>query len=158
MTQKTTTYRLLKENPKPVNVSDKIYKEVWEKLNYIFTQSVIENGGEFFNFGGYFGKIGISRSKKRIVFDKNGKPILRVNWGKTKKYRKEGIIKSDKFVYTSSPYIFRFVWKRCRIKGSSAYSFEPSRTNGYSSKSGLNNRLWDFIKENDTNYLKFPLK
>jgi hypothetical protein len=156
---KTITVGSLLSDELPVNVSTKIYQDVWYIINQKIADSLVYDGGKKFYINRYFGALSIIRYKKKIKINKFGKPNTPVNWGKTLKYRKEGLIGENKFIYSSSQYGYRFVWYRYDgIKGSSPYKFIPSRTNGKNSKSGLANKLYSFLAENDTNYLKFELK
>ncbi len=157
--QKTITVGSLLTDDLPVKVAEKIYQEVWYTINQKIADSLVTDGGKKFYINRYFGALGILRYKKKIKINKFGKPNTPVNWGKTLKFRREGKISADKFMYSTSNYGYRFIWYRYEgIKGSSPYKFIPSRTNGIDSNTGLANKLYSFLAENDTNYLKFELK
>lgn len=154
-----TTLDLLKEikdkhgkNRHTLNV---LYYNIWYDLNNLMVDRCIEDGIVELPI---IGKISISRFKPRIKIKKNGFPNAPVNWGKTNKARKEGIIGKDKAIYSNTPTRLKVSWARPKIIGIRSYCFKPSRTNGVLSTSGFLNKIFDFLKENDTNYLKFPLK
>lgn len=145
-------------NGHPFKVKDTVINDIWFKLNQASLDKIVESGGEPFKYYGRFGTIRIQRAKKKIKL-KEGKPInLRVNWAKTRKLRSEGVLSSDKFFYNLFPFSYRFIWSYKKFSNNSVYKYEASRTNGQDSTSGAINKLWTFINENNTNYLKFPLK
>jgi hypothetical protein len=156
---KTITVGNLLTDNLPVNVSEKIYNDIWFTINQKIANLLVESGGHKFYINRYFGALAINRYKKKRRINKFGKPNTPVNWGKTLQYRREGKIAPDKFVYSNFNYGYKFVWHRFDgIKGSSPYKFMASRTNGQDSNSGLTNKLYNFLAQNDTNYLKFELK
>jgi len=144
-------------NDHPFKVSEVIIRDIWYTLNQAVLDKVVNSGGEKFEFYGRFGHIRIDRCKRKIKF-KDGKPVLKVNIVKTLKLRKEGKLDKDKFAYNFFDYTYTFVWGRRKFKNQSLYRYIASRSNGQESMSGGINKLWKFINENPTNYLKFPLK
>jgi hypothetical protein len=141
----------------PFKVSTHVVLDIWYTLNQAALDKIIESGGEYFKFYGRFGQLGIDRCKRKIkIID--GKPNLRVNIVKTLKLRREGKLAPDKFAYNMFEYTYSFVLRRKKFKYSSTYMYKASRSNGQKSMSGAINKLWKFITENPTNYLKFPLK
>jgi len=147
---------LLKDNP--FKLKDTIINDIWFTLNQASLDKVVESGGQPFTYYKFFGHIRIQRSKKKIKL-RDGKPCnLTVNWAQTKKLRAEGKLSPDKFSYHLYPFGYQFIWGRRRSVNQSVYKYIASRANGQESMVGAINKLWKFLNENDTNYLKFPLK
>lgn len=144
-------------NGHPFKVKDEVITDIWYKLNQAALSKIVESGGQPFEFYGRFGHIKINRRKRKIKL-KEGKPILSVNWAQTKKQRANGTLDPDKFIYHIYPFTYTFVWGGRECANQSVYKYVPSRSNGVASMSGAINKLWEFINENDTNYMKFPLK
>lgn len=133
----------------------KIYTNIWKELNQVITDRCIEDGMVDLPF---LGHIHICRFKLKIKINKNGISNIPVNWGKTNAARKAGTLRPDRVIYSNKNYVFKFKWKRPYVKHIKSYSFSPSRTNDVQCKSGFLNRFYAFISQNDTNYLKYPIK
>jgi hypothetical protein len=146
---------LLKDNS--LGVNEIIIRDIWYTLNQSVLNKIIETNGEGFRFYGRFGILRLDR-RKRKVKTVDGKPQLQINIVKTLQLRKLGTLKPDKFAYNMFEYTYSFVLRRKKFKYSSTYMYKASRSNGQKSMSGAINKLWKFITENPTNYLKFPLK
>lgn len=134
-----------------------IYSDIWETLNRTIVNVAIT--GESVQLPQQFGNLSIRRYRRKIRLNKNGQPMLPVNWAKTKKLKLEGKLDKGKFIYHTDPFYlgFHISFKENAIIGKCAYKFKASRTNGYNSTSGATNKLWKHLTENTTNYLKFPL-
>ncbi len=156
MTLQIGTKELLKDHP--FTVKDKVVADIWYTLNQAVLDKIVESGGQPFEFYGRFGHIKIQRAKRKIRMNKNGKPNLTVNWAQTKKLRREGKLDPDKFSYHIYPFTYKFIWGGRECANQSCYKYIASRSNGKTSMSGGINKLWKFTNENDTNYLKFPLR
>lgn len=133
----------------------KIYTDIWKDLNSVMVDELIKNTlVELPDFG----VLKIQRFKRKIKIKENGQPNLPINWILTKKGHADGTLRKDKFIYYTRSWGFKFVWTKCRTSGIGAYKFKPARTNGTKCNNGLVNKLWHFLSQEDTNYLKFPLK
>lgn len=151
-----TVKDLLKES-KTTNIKEMLkYTSIWRDMNSLLIDRCISDG---IVETPLMGRFKIIRFKPRIKILPNGFASLPVNWGKTNKARKEGTLASDKVIYSNTPTKIKITWQKpCTIKGINAYNFKPSRSNGTECKSGFFNKLYDYLNEVDTNYLKFPLK
>lgn len=141
----------------PLKASFSVYKDIWKTLNESVIDSIIEGNTEKLSHS--LGCIKVIRFKSSFKFNSKGHLKYNVNWGKTKKLRKEGKLDPDKFCYSILEYKCKYLFTKGirKIKGYRAYTFKPSRTNGTTSKSGAINKLCDYLLENSINYLRFPL-
>ncbi len=146
---------LLKDHP--FKLKDSVINDIWFTLNQTSLEKIVESGGQPFKYYGRFGSIRIQRRKRKIRF-KDGKPVLKIDVVKTVRLRKEGTLSPGKCVYKLFDYTYSFVWGRREFSNQSAYKYNASRSNGQQSMAGGINKLWKFINENETNYLKFPLE
>lgn len=148
----TKTKDLLENSLKKKDII--LYDNIWNDLNLLLADRCIADGIVELPI---IGELRIVRVKHTVKILSNGFANIPVNWGKTKKARKEGIIGPDKVIYSNIKNKVKVKWTRPRAVGISAYSFKPSRTNGIDVTCGFSNKLFSFLKESDTNYLKFPL-
>lgn len=149
-------YSWYKKNyEKPVTRST--YNKIITALNSEVIDYLLLGEGRKFYFGSRLGYLTIFKFKRNIRIAANGKLIAPADWGKTNKLKKEGKLDKGKVVYITDDYYIGFKWVRehCNIKGNHAYKFRSSRTNGYSSKTGANNRLREKLKE-PLYHFKFP--
>lgn len=144
-------------NSQELTVKQKLlHNKICKELNAVIIDKAIQNTVVDFPL---FGTLKLVRKKPKIKILKNGIVSLTVNWGSTNKARKEGTIAKDKLIFTKNTDRIVPLWKRPKnVTTIKCYSFRLSRTNGTSSKSGFLNRLLEYLKESDTNYLRFPLK
>jgi nucleoid DNA-binding protein len=140
-----------------VNKDFSTYNNIWETLNRAIVDAAVR--GEIIKIPQQFGEFRVVRRRRYIAVKENGKLSVPINWAKTKKLRKEGTLKEGKFIYFTDPFYcgFHLSFKKHQIIGKQAFKFKSSRTNGYNSKSGAVNKLWTYLTENDSNYLRFPL-
>ena len=141
----------------PIKKNYAVYRDIWETLNRAIVDVSIT--AETVKLPQQFGELSIRRYRRKVRLNKNGQPMLPVNWAKTKKLKLEGKLDKDKFIYHTDPFYlgFHISFKQHAIIGKRAYKFKASRTNGYNSTSGATNKLWKHLTENNANYLKFPL-
>lgn len=153
--QRIGNKELLKNHP--FKVDEKIICNIWFTLNQASLDKIVESGGQPFTYYGRFGSIRIQRRKRKIrIVD--GKPKLQIDVVKTIRLRKEGRLSSNKCVYKMYDSTYTFIWGGRSFHHQSCYKYKASRANGQASMVGAINKLWKFINENDTNYLKFPLE
>lgn len=145
-------------NDHPFKVKNTIINDIWYTLNQASLDLIVQSGGKPFSYYNRFGRIRIDRCKRKIKVKDGKLSNMSIDWAKTKRLRASGELESTKFAYHMFPFTYNFKWSYKKFKHSTVYSYKASRTNGYSSKSGAINKLYFFITENDTNYLKFPIK
>lgn len=152
-TRDSYDYYIEKNNTK---VSYKAYRDILETLNFKITEEIIK--GNQFDIPFKLGHIICVRANRTFKLDKNGKPIMMVDYKTTSKLRKEGKLEPKKFVYYTSPEYCFIKWdpKGMNVSGCKAYVFKPSRTNNTECSSGFVNRFYKFINENETNCLNYP--
>jgi len=147
---------LLKETKKLTIAETLKYTSIWRDMNALMVDRCIADG---IIETPLMGRFRIIRFKSRIKILPNGFASLPVNWGKTNKARKEGTLAKDKVIYSNTPTKVKISWEKpITVRGIHAYSFKPSRSNGIECKTGFLNKLFSYIMEVDTNYLKFPLR
>lgn len=140
-------------------VDKKIYHEVISVLNNAVIEHLLKGEGNFFKIPYHLGTISIHRVD-RFIKIKDDKPKFAVDWGKTRKLRKEGVIADDKLVYFTDNYYVGYFWNRqnCNVPGNRGYSFKSARSNGVQCKSSARNRLISLLRTYPEYYLKFPKK
>jgi hypothetical protein len=132
------------------------YTAIWRDMNALMIDRCILDGVVDTPL---MGKFKIIRFKPNIKILENGFASLPVSWAKTKQARKAGTLDQNKVIYANPKQLFKISWHRpITIRGIKGYGFKPSRSNGVECKSGFLNKLYVYIKENETNYLRFPLK
>lgn len=138
-------------------VSKSVYNKICWELNQEIISYLLEGNGNKFHFNSRLGYLCIYKFIRHLRF-KNGKLNAPPDWGKTKKLKAEGKLEKGKVVYITDNYYIGYKWvkEKCNVKGTSAFIFKSSRTNGYDSKSGANNRLREVLKQ-PLNHFKFPL-
>lgn len=141
-------YKLyLKENKEETPLTFQQYKEILNAFNKRVTEAVLE--GHKISLGGYLSFVYIQRVKRK--FELNPDDTLKkpsINQYETKKLKAEGI---NKNVYWTTPYYFRWNWKKvfCSVKGKSAWKFTPTKGVG-----GTKTMLGKLLKD-ETTHIRF---
>jgi hypothetical protein len=140
-------------------VSQIVYNKINWKLNQEVIDHLILGGGRDFYFGGRLGRMVILKVIRKIRLDSQGKLKTPIDYGTTNKLRKEGVIGPTKHIYFTDNFFVGYMWRRpnCNIKGHSGYKLKSSRTNGYESTSGANNKLRRVMKSDPLYHFKFPI-
>jgi len=134
----------------------KLYKKIVLELNNYIVDYLLLGGNRKFKVPFHLGEIQVLRFDRSFKV-KNDRLIAPVNWGQTKKLRKEGKLDDNKFIYYTDKYYVGFHWNKrnCNIKGVTMYKFDSSRTNGTKCKSGAKNKLTERLKSDSEYYLRF---
>lgn len=155
MTPTTTTLNKLLEEEDLTFKERALHHKICKELNEILANKAIEDTIVQFPL---IGTLQLIRRTRKVV-NLNGYLTLGVNWGQTKKARKEGILQPGKVIYSKNSYRILPKWTRNkRVAGIKCYSFRFSRTGPTSHTIGFLNKILNFLNECDTNYLRFPLK
>jgi hypothetical protein len=140
-------------------IDKKVYHNIISIMNNTIIEHLLKGEGNLFKIPYHLGTLSINRVD-RFIKVKDDKPKFAVDWGKTRKFRKEGIISQDKLVYFTDNYYVGYFWNRqnCNVPGNRGYSFVSARSNGVQCKSSARNRLVEKLNEHSEYYLKFPKK
>jgi hypothetical protein len=151
-TDRYNWYKETYDNP----VSQTLYNIICWELNQAVLDYLLEGNGNSFYFNSRLGYLTIYKFHRKIRI-KDGKLIAPPDWGKTNKLRAEGKLDKGKVVYITDTYYVGFKWvkEHCNVSGQHAYKFKSSRTNGYDSVSGANNKLREKLKD-PLYHFKFP--
>jgi hypothetical protein len=138
------------------NVPFSVYKKIIQELNSDVIEYLLLGGNKKFKIPYHLGYIQVLRFDRSFKI-KNDRLIAPINWGQTKKLRKEGKLDDNKFIYYTDKYYVGFYWnkKNCNVKGSSMYKFDSSRTNGTKCKTGAKNKLTERLRSDPEYYLRF---
>jgi len=109
-----------------IKVSKEVWKDIIYSFNYGFRDYILETG-ERIKFLSGFGEFSISKKKRKLIKEKDGKEYINlpIDWKKT---REKG-----KYIYNrnfhTEGYFFGWMWFKntARIKFTQLWYFKPSR-------------------------------